>query len=125
MITLSIRQPWAWCIVNGHKPVENRDWSTEFRGRILIHAGKTMPRRYYEKVSEQLIGSGLLTHLPAFEELERGGVVGITTITDCVTSHPSPWFTGPFGFVCQDSKPLPFFPVNGQLKYFDVKGVTP
>jgi hypothetical protein len=44
MRTLSIRQPWAWLIVNGHKPVENRDWATSFRGPVLIHAGLTMAR---------------------------------------------------------------------------------
>jgi len=37
---LSIRQPWAWLIVNGWKDIENREWSTRFRGRLLIHAGK-------------------------------------------------------------------------------------
>jgi len=35
---LSVRQPWAWLIVNGHKDVENRTWSTQHRGDILIHA---------------------------------------------------------------------------------------
>ena len=45
---LSIRQPWAWLIVNGHKDIENRDWPTNFRGRLLVHAGQTMARRYYD-----------------------------------------------------------------------------
>src|SRR5438045_8559495 len=39
MKALSIRQPWAWLIVNGHKPVENRSWSTKYTGKLLIHAG--------------------------------------------------------------------------------------
>ncbi|WP_206002040.1 ASCH domain-containing protein [Paraburkholderia aromaticivorans] len=39
MKALSIRQPWAWLIVKGHKDIENRTWSTRFRGRVLIHAG--------------------------------------------------------------------------------------
>ncbi|MDP3625045.1 MAG: ASCH domain-containing protein [Hydrogenophaga sp.] len=124
MITLSVRQPWAWCIVNGHKPVENRDWPTQFRGPIQIHAGKTMSRRYYEEVGEDLVARGLVASLPAFEDLPRGGVVGITKIVDCVQDHPSGWFTGPFGFVLQDSRPLPFHPCNGALKFFDVRGVS-
>ena len=37
---LSIQQPWAWLIVNGHKDIENRDWRTNFRGPVAIHAGK-------------------------------------------------------------------------------------
>ena len=39
---LSIRQPWAWLIVNGFKDVENRNWRTHWRGRLLIHASKGM-----------------------------------------------------------------------------------
>lgn len=26
MIALSIRQPWAWLIINAGKDIENRDW---------------------------------------------------------------------------------------------------
>lgn len=39
MKAISIQQPWAWAIFNG-KPVENRKWSTAYRGPLLIHAGK-------------------------------------------------------------------------------------
>lgn len=35
---LSVRQPWAWAIARGHKPVENRSWTTAYRGPLLIHA---------------------------------------------------------------------------------------
>ncbi len=126
MRTLSIRQPWAWLIVHGHKPVENRDWRTDYRGQILVHAGKTMARRYYDSVANQLrtaIGDSA-PQLPPFEQLERGGIVGVATITDCVQHHPSPYFTGPWGFVLAHARPLPFHPCNGQLGYFDVRGVT-
>jgi hypothetical protein len=30
---ISIRQPWAWLIVNGYKDVENRIWAANVRGR--------------------------------------------------------------------------------------------
>jgi len=42
MKAILIRQPWAWLIVHGYKDVENRTWSTKYRGPILIHAGKTL-----------------------------------------------------------------------------------
>jgi hypothetical protein len=29
---ISIRQPWAWLIVNSFKDVENRSWKTKYRG---------------------------------------------------------------------------------------------
>ncbi|MCP4571454.1 MAG: hypothetical protein GY838_03810 [bacterium] len=39
MKCLTIRQPWAWAIVYAGKFVENRTWSTWYRGPLLIHAG--------------------------------------------------------------------------------------
>ncbi len=37
---LSVRQPWAALIVNGGKDVENRTWSTKYRGVLYIQASK-------------------------------------------------------------------------------------
>ena len=76
---LSIRQPWAWLIVNGYKDIENRDWPTVFRGRMLIHAGLTMSRSYYDETVAYLYDEGILDRdieIPPFEALERGGLVG-------------------------------------------------
>jgi hypothetical protein len=40
MKAISIKQPFAWLLVNGFKDLENRNWKTNFRGEILIHASK-------------------------------------------------------------------------------------
>jgi hypothetical protein len=37
---LSIRRPWAELIINGDKDIENRTWSTTYRGLVYVHAGK-------------------------------------------------------------------------------------
>jgi len=37
---LSIRRPWSELILAGHKPIENRTWTTTWRGRLVIHAGQ-------------------------------------------------------------------------------------
>lgn len=37
---LSVRRPWAQLIATGAKRIENRTWSTDYRGPILIHASK-------------------------------------------------------------------------------------
>ena len=39
---LTVRQPWAWLLTHGVKPVENRTWKTSYRGPLLIHAGKVL-----------------------------------------------------------------------------------
>jgi hypothetical protein len=114
MIALSIRQPWAWLIVHGYKDVENRTWPTRRRGPFLVHAGKTLDHEGYEFVEAEW------SHIwmPAPKDLELGGIVGRATLTDCVHIHPSPWFSGPCGFVLADAEPLPFQPCRGMLGFF-------
>ena len=117
MRALSILQPWAWLIANGHKPVENRSWRTGWRGEFLIHAGKRWGREQREDVARvRALFPGL--ELPA--DFELGGIVGRARVADCVTSMDSPWFFGPYGFVIANARPLPFVPCRGKLSWFDV-----
>jgi hypothetical protein len=37
---ITVRQPWAWAIAMGHKTVENRTWTTSYRGPLAIHSAK-------------------------------------------------------------------------------------
>lgn len=123
MKALSIRQPWAWLIVNGYKDIENRTWFTRMRGEILVHASAGMTRAEYEDVEDTLTLSQFSAKriiLPSREELQRGGIVGRTTIAGCVNQSDSPWFFGPQGFVLRDSKLVPFVPFKGALGFFDV-----
>lgn len=121
---LSIRQPWAWLIVNGYKDIENRDWRTPFRGRFLVHASKTITRRQYVEACAQV--NDLLPFTKdhswaAFEDLQLGGIVGHATLVDCVQDHPSPWkHAGSWGFVLANRAPLPFTPYRGRLGFFNV-----
>lgn len=121
MIALSIRQPWAWLILNGAKDIENRDWKTNFRGRVLLHVGKVMTRSEYEDgLNHLLFYGGPQIDLPPMDQLVRGGVVGAVDIVDCVEHSESPWFFGPFGFVLRNPTPMPFMPWKGKLGFFNV-----
>jgi hypothetical protein len=40
MKVLTIKEPWATLIINGIKEYEFRTWKTNYRGKLLIHAGK-------------------------------------------------------------------------------------
>lgn len=115
MKALSIRQPWAWLILQGGKDIENRTWKTNLRGRVLIHASKGMTRADYETAE-------MHAPLPLFEKLQTkcGGIVGSVEIVDCVQQSESPWFFGPHGFVLRDPEPLPFIPLKGALGFFEV-----
>jgi len=120
---LSIRQPWAWLIVHGHKDIENRDWSTPFRGQLLVHAGLTMTRSYYDQITEELGNTNMLPAggLPSYADLPRGGLVGRTRITDCVEHSTSKWKQEcSFGFVLRDSRPIPFVPWKDRLQFFNI-----
>ncbi len=124
MLILSIRQPWAWLIVQGLKPVENRDWPTKVRGKFLVHASKGMTKSEYEDCLD-LCHAISRTHpfpagtvLPAMKDLQRGGIVGISEITDCVSGMDSPWFFGRYGFVLGRSRELPFMEMKGRLGFF-------
>ena len=44
MKVLTVKQPWASLIVNEHKKYEFRSWKTKYRGKILIHAGKSLEK---------------------------------------------------------------------------------
>lgn len=118
MKALSIRQPWAWGIIYAGKDVENRDWFTRVRGRILVHAAKGMTRDEYEDVRG--LFEAVRRPLPDFDSLQRGGIIGSVEIVDCVSASASPWFFGKFGFMLRDPKPLPFVPFRGSLGFFDV-----
>jgi hypothetical protein len=40
MKVITVRQPWAWAIAKGYKDIENRGWTTTYRGPLAIHAAK-------------------------------------------------------------------------------------
>ncbi|WP_147200539.1 ASCH domain-containing protein [Pantoea sp. CCBC3-3-1] len=122
MKALSIRQPWAWLIVNGYKDIENRSWNTKYRGPVLIHAGQTMYKEDYLMASEIASLSGV--QLPHPDDLMKGGIVGVASIIGCVDTSLSPWFFGPKGFNLADAKPLPFVPMKGKLSFFET-GINP
>ena len=118
---LSIRQPWAWLICHGGKDIENRDWHTNFRGRFLIHASQGMTRDEYVTTARISDNNGI--HLPTFDALQRGGIVGEAEIIGCVTQSPSKWFHGRYGFVLRNARPLPFHPCKGQLGFFRLPAI--
>ena len=82
---LSVRQPWAWAIVSGFKDVENRPRRTNFRGRLLIHAGLELDPRGFQFLWEM----GLNKALP--DTLFTGGLVGMVEVVDCTKRYESDW----------------------------------
>lgn len=121
MKTLSIRQPWAWHILNSGKDIENRSWKTNYRGRVLIHASKGIGNvKEFDAANdfaERIAGK---IYVPGVDLMMRGGIIGSVEIVDCVTSSDSPWFMGKYGFVLRDPRSHLFIPWKGQLGLFEV-----
>ena len=119
---LSVRQPWATLIVAGIKDIENRTWSTNYRGPAGIHSSSTMTDREFMEACEWLAG-----WIPKFsaarfraDKFPLGQILGTITITGCVEVSRSVWFQGPYGFVLEDAKRfVEPIPAKGRLGFWN------
>ena len=120
MKALSLSQPMAWAIFNG-KDIENRNWSTKYRGRVIIHAAKSFNWEHYNWLTENDNRLILSSPLPGFRsEFISGALIGEVDIIGCVQNHTSRWFFGKYGFVLANAelydKPIP---CKGKLNFFE------
>ena len=113
MKTLSVRQPWAWLIVQGSKDIENRTWATSYRGPLLIHAGLQVDQPVIDALMHDHCKKFPHTH--DWPRFRTGGIVGMADLVNCVTSHDSEWFDGPYGWVLANPRPVPFYARRGKL----------
>ena len=72
MKVLTIKEPWATLIIEGYKKYEFRSWKTNYRGKILIHAGKTIEKDIIERFSCYDLNYNM------------GNIIGEAYITDCI-----------------------------------------
>jgi hypothetical protein len=103
---LSVRQPWAWLIVNGYKTTLNETGHTDYRGTFLIHAAKRAQSKGARAFVERTIG------IVPPPDLPRNGIVGVATLIDCVDTHSSEWLVGPVDWIFRDARPLPFIAMS-------------
>jgi hypothetical protein len=134
MKALSLTQPWAWIVLHGGKRIENRTWSTRFRGTFLIHASKGMTREQYRealKACTQLGAPSVAERVPAMDQLILGGIVGQATLSHVlppcgvisddphVRSCTHAWhMPEQYGFALFDVLPLPFLECKGALGFW-------
>ena len=72
MKVLTIKQPWAALIINNNKTYEFRSWKTNYRGKILIHAGLSLDKEMLKIFGEYDL------------ECIKGAIIGEATIVDCI-----------------------------------------
>lgn len=99
---LTVRQPWATALVSGGKDVENRQWHTDWRGWVLVHAGL---------VTETFISADLRRRLHDPSTLPKGVVLGAIHLDDVrspVRPCCSVWAArGQFHWIHDPSRAIP------------------
>ena len=111
MKTLSVRQPWADLIMRGIKDIENRSWTTSYRGPLLIHASKTF-----------VPGPAVAAFYGHDHQWEQGGIIGTVDLVDVVTVSDSQWAQRDgqtFHWVLANPQRAPFVPMNGKLNLYE------
>ena len=72
MKVLTVKQPFATLIAEGYKEYEFRTWKTKFRGKFLIHAGKSIDKKAMERFKNLNL------------EYPLGQIIAKATLTDCI-----------------------------------------
>lgn len=125
---LSIRQPFAswlarpeWFTRAGLPPktIENRDWSTGYRGPLLLHAGATFEDDAIDYWREWI--PGLERAIPMHKhDYPTKAIIGIAQLVDVVNESEDVWFCGEYGFVLAEARAIGPIPYRGQLRLFEI-----
>ena len=52
MKVITLKQPWATLVSEGIKKYEFRSWKTNYRGKVLIHAGAGIDKKEMERFKD-------------------------------------------------------------------------
>lgn len=81
MKAITIKQPWATLIALREKKFETRSWQTKHRGKIAIHAGKTIDK---EACENSWIKGVLQEHgIYSYKDLPIGVVIATAELIEC------------------------------------------
>lgn len=72
MKVLTIKEPWATLIIDGYKKYEFRSWKTNYRGKILIHAGMSLEQDMLERFKDYNL------------KCSKGAIIGEAFLVDCI-----------------------------------------
>lgn len=141
---LSLLDPWATLVAQGHKTLETRSWGTQIRGRIAIHRSQSLSRDARHAWKQEAVRRKLCIdpHLPV-PAPQPGALIAVATLTHVWSmcsgeilrnlndpEETRPWPTGDerlfgiyapgrFVFELHDVQILPEpIPVPGKLRLF-------
>lgn len=91
---LTLHRPWAELILAAGKDVENRTWATNYRGPLLIHAGKMWDDDAYMFAARIPTGPEAMAAdwISCDPDDHVTGIIGIVDLVDILNgTSPSPW----------------------------------
>lgn len=119
--TLTVRVPWSWLIVNGHKPIENRSWSTRYRGSLLIQSAAGYGS--IAELDDLCLWVEQETGIMLPDTFDLGCTAGLVTLADVRTDQVGkvPFWPEPdmYHWILTNPIPLPSIPMRGKLGIWD------
>lgn len=86
MKAITLWQPWASLWLTGAKIHETRNWSTQYRGALAVHAALRAIREVEISQELHMICQDYLG--PQYvRRLATGAVLGVVELVDCVTTN--------------------------------------
>lgn len=77
---ITLYQPWASLIMAGAKRFETRSWCTEYRGLLVIHAGKTLE---VDTGNRQFMTHLAAANIGDWRKLPLGAALGVVNLVGC------------------------------------------
>ena len=125
MKVITIKQPFATLIAEGLKEYEFRTWKTNYRGELLIHAGKKEDKKAMKKFAKYNL------------DYPSGCIIAKVNLSDCIkideearkmldAKNPliysniinNPKWQG-YGFKMENVEKIKPIPINGKLSLWD------
>lgn len=98
MKAITIKNPWAYLVALGIKPIENRTWKTNYRGRVFIHVSAHRlstqlinDEQYQDLIFSKKLPKSEKSSADFISEQPLSAIIGEVDIVDCVVNHPSVW----------------------------------
>lgn len=125
---ITLKHPWAFAIQRLGKDIENRTWKPprHLIGQTIFIHGGAVPKglagvetandaRFiaqnivtleYQRALPKATREWLYQYGRSLLAWEVPGIVASARLTEVVTESDSPWFSGPYGWVLKDVKPV-------------------
>ena len=123
MNVLTLRQPWATLVAEGIKKYEFRSWKTNYRGKVLIHAGTGIDKediKKYENMNLKFPSRRIIAVVEIEDCLELDGDLNKKIISENNIAYGHKIRTG-YAWKLKNIKKIDYDKeVNGQLGFWNI-----